>query len=134
MSIRRNTTNRLSLIRQCGTCGKSIGTSADSPWIRQMPKGDKKQATVYFCSSVCYQKSYKHIGWYDGKSDERRAAKEAARDVSGKNKRYYQRNKNRIKKQHKVRYWDKHDEFIAQGAFYRKKRKLIGGGKGEVSV
>lgn len=36
---------RLTLIRTCGTCGKTFSTTAESPWIRQVPRDGKKQAT-----------------------------------------------------------------------------------------
>lgn len=35
MSVRRQTANRLTLFRTCGTCGKQIVTTADTPWVRQ---------------------------------------------------------------------------------------------------
>lgn len=90
MSLRRNTTNRLRLERQCHTCGRWIMTTADTPWMRQMYNVDgKKQKTCYFCSSGCFQASYKHIGWYDGKAEQRRQEKEARRDIREKNRRYY---------------------------------------------
>lgn len=72
MSVRRDTTNRLTLFRTCGTCGRSIVTTADTPWVRQVERDGKKQATTYFCSERCFAASYKHIGWYDGKAQERR--------------------------------------------------------------
>lgn len=31
MSVRRQTANRLTLFRTCGTCGKQIVTTADTP-------------------------------------------------------------------------------------------------------
>lgn len=47
MSVRRNTTNRLTLYRVCYTCGKSFRTTADNPFMRQMYNVDgKKQKTV----------------------------------------------------------------------------------------
>ena len=83
MSVRRNTTNRLTLYRTCGTCGRQIVTTADTPWVRQVERDGKKQATTYFCSEKCFAASYKHIGWYDGKAEERRKLKEARRAGSG---------------------------------------------------
>lgn len=61
MSVRRDTTNRLTLCRTCGTCGRSIVTTADTPWVRQVERDGKKQATTYFCSERCFAASYKHI-------------------------------------------------------------------------
>lgn len=75
MSVRRQTANRLTLFRTCGTCGKQIVTTADTPWVRQVERDGKKQATTYFCSEGCFAASYKHIGWFDGKAEERRKLK-----------------------------------------------------------
>lgn len=36
MSVRRQTANRLTLFRTCGTCGKQIVTTADTPWVRRL--------------------------------------------------------------------------------------------------
>ena len=63
MSVRRQTANRLTLFRTCGTCGKQIVTTADTPWVRQVERDGKRQATTYFCSEGCFAASYKHIGW-----------------------------------------------------------------------
>lgn len=34
MSVRRKTTNRLTLFRSCATCGREIVTTADTPFMR----------------------------------------------------------------------------------------------------
>ena len=88
MSVRRDTANRLTLYRTCGTCGRSIVTTADTPWVRQVERDGKKQATTYFCCESCFTASYKHIGWFDGKAEERRRAREAARDNRARNRAY----------------------------------------------
>lgn len=75
MSVRRQTANRLTLFRTCGTCGKQIVTTADTPWVRQVERDGKRQATTYFCSEGCFAASYKHVGWFDGKAEERRKLK-----------------------------------------------------------
>lgn len=80
MSVRRQTANRLTLFRTCGTCGKQIVTTADTPWVRQVERDGKRQATTYFCSEGCFAASYKHIGWFDGKAEERRRLKDRNRD------------------------------------------------------
>ena len=81
MSARRPyAEKRLTLFRICGTCGKTIVTTADTPWVRQVPRDGKKMATTYFCSEGCYAASYKHIGWFDGKAEERRRLKDRNRD------------------------------------------------------
>ena len=41
MSVRRQTANRLTLFRTCGTCGKQIVTTADTPWVRQVERDGK---------------------------------------------------------------------------------------------
>lgn len=65
MSVRRNTTNRLSLIRVCHTCGRSFPTTASTPFMRQIADvGGKRQKTCYFCSEACKLASYKHL--FDG--------------------------------------------------------------------
>ena len=57
MSVRRKTSNRLTLFRKCFICGKDIVTTADTPFVRQIANvNGKKQATVYFCSESCKQK------------------------------------------------------------------------------
>ena len=73
MSVKRKVVDkRLTLFRTCGICGKSFVTTADTPWVRQVPRDGKRQATTYYCSTTCYQASYKYKGWYDGKTEERR--------------------------------------------------------------
>lgn len=44
MSVRRQTANRLTLFRTCGTCGKQIVTTADTPWVRQVERDGKPPA------------------------------------------------------------------------------------------
>lgn len=46
MSVRRQTANRLTLFRTCGTCGKQIVTTADTPWVRQVERDGKRQAAA----------------------------------------------------------------------------------------
>ena len=58
MSVRRQTANRLTLFRTCGTCGKQIVTTADTPWVRQVERDGKRQATTYFCSEGCFAAEY----------------------------------------------------------------------------
>ena len=126
MSVRRKTTNRMTLYRTCGTCGKSIVTTADTPWVRQMVRDGRKQVTTYFCSSGCFQASYKHIGWYDGKAEERRCQKEAQRDRREYNRQYYADHRDAICARHRENYWADHDGSLATGRYNKKKRKLRG--------
>lgn len=125
MSVRRNTTNRLTLFRICGTCGRGITTTADTPWVRQTERDGKKQATTYFCSEKCFAASYKHIGWYDGKAEERRQEREARRDWKAKNRRYYAAHAEEIKERARAYRATHKDEVAADNAYYKQKRKLL---------
>ena len=125
MSVRRDTTNRLTLFRTCGTCGRSIVTTADTPWVRQVERDGKKQATTYFCSERCFAASYKHIGWYDWKAQERRRAREAARDNRERNRRYYAQHAEEIKAGHREHRRLHVGQNAADCAYQRRKRKLL---------
>lgn len=126
MSVRRKTTNRLTLYRKCGTCGREFRTTADCPWMRQLPRDGKKQATTYYCSTGCYAKSYKHIGWYDGKALQRRQEREAARGYEKERAdRYRAEHREEINAKARERYWANRDEMLARMAYNRKKRKLL---------
>lgn len=125
MSVRRNTTNRLTLYRTCGTCGRQIVTTADTPWVRQVERDGKKQATTYFCSEKCFAASYKHIGWYDGKAEERRKLKEARRDWKTKNRKYREAHAEELREKARLRRLDNPGMDAADSAYNRKKRKLL---------
>lgn len=131
MSVRRQTTNRRTLYRTCGTCGKNIVTTADTPWIRSIVTPEKKQVTTYYCSEKCYAASYKHIGWFDGKADERRRAREAARDSRERCRRYNEAHREERREYARKRREENPGLAAADSAYYRKKRKLI---KEEVTV
>lgn len=91
MSVRKQTANRLTLFRTCHVCGKSIVTTADTPFVRQLKNVDGKKAkSCYFCSEKCKIITYKHL--FDGHADDRRKMREAARDIKEKNYRYYHAN------------------------------------------
>lgn len=125
MSVRRDTANRLTLYRTCGTCGRSIVTTADTPWVRQVERDGKKQATTYFCCESCFAASYKHIGWFDGKAEERRRAREAARDNRARNRAYNAAHAEERREKAR-RYRQEHPGLAAaDSAFYRKKRRLL---------
>jgi len=79
MSVRRKTNNRLILFRTCGTCGQEFSTSADSPFIRQLPRDGKRQATTYFCCESCYRASYKYTS--PGKARLRNAGPGRRREI-----------------------------------------------------
>ncbi len=125
MSVRRNTTNRLTLYRTCGTCGRQIVTTADTPWVRQVERDGKKQATTYFCSEKCFAASYKHIGWYDGKAEERRKLKEARRDWKTKNSKYREAHAEELREKARLRRLANPGMAAADSAYNRKKRKLL---------
>lgn len=125
MSVRRNTTNRLTLYRTCGTCGRQIVTTADTQWVRQVERDGKKQATTYFCSEKCFAASYKHIGWYDGKAEERRKLKEARRDWKTKNRKYREAHAEELREKARLRRLANPGMAAADSAYNRKKRKLL---------
>lgn len=125
MSVRRDTDNRRTLFRECGTCGRTFVTSAGSPWMRQVPKDGKRQCTTYYCSSKCLKASYKHIGWYDGKAEERRKAKEARRDRSESNRLYYAANAERERERARLYFAENREACLAAMRYSRMKRKLI---------
>ena len=127
MSKRRNTKNRLMLVRSCHTCGRSFSVTADSPFMRQMPNVDgKKQKTCYFCTEKCFAASYKHIGWFDGLAWKRRQEKEAARDTAEKNRRYDAAHAERERARARARYWADPESARKNSAYQRRKRKLMG--------
>lgn len=126
MAVRRKTENRLTLHRVCHTCGRAMVTTADTPFMRQLYSVDgKKQKTCYFCCEACKRASYKYTGWYDGKAEERRRAKEAARDVTEKNRRYYQEHAEQERERQRKRYWANPDSQRLSSEYNRKKRKLL---------
>lgn len=126
MSVRRNAENRIPLVRICGTCGKEFSTTASSPWIRQIPRDGKKMATTYYCSTCCFQKSYKHIGWYDGKADQRRKEKDRNRtDNKERWKKYSEAHRKELNEKRMKRYWANREEELLNNVFYRKKRKML---------
>lgn len=124
MSVRRKTANRLTLYRTCHTCGKNIVTTADTPWVRQIVI-DGRQVTCYFCSEICKRESYKHPGWWDGLADARRRAKEAARDVLEKNRRYYSAHAEQERQRARERYWSDPESARADNRYQREKRRAL---------
>lgn len=93
--------------------------------MRQVERDGKKQATTYFCSERCFAASYKHIGWYDGKAQERRRAREAARDNRERNRRYYAQHAEEIKAGHREHRRLHVGQNAADCAYQRRKRKLL---------
>lgn len=129
MSARRPyVEKRLTLFRTCGTCGKTIVTTADTPWVRQVPRDGKKMATTYYCSEGCYAASYKHIGWFDGKAEERRRLKDQNRDPERERERwrqYYAAHREERIEAARQRRRENPGLAAADNAYYRRKRKLM---------
>lgn len=134
MSVRRATKNRLTLFRECGTCGKSFVTTADTPFVRQLyDVGGKHQKTTYFCSGTCMYASYKYKGFYDGKADERRKARQQAQNEKRRGspqerdrcRKYNEAHREERRARRMEHYWTHHEEELAANRFYKKKRKLL---------
>ena len=125
MSVRRQTTNRRILYRTCGVCGKAITTTADTPFVRQL-MCEGRQITTYFCSETCKNSTYKHL--FDGRADIRRAEREANRDRTASNKRYYELHAEQERERQRQRYWSDPERYRAENRYQRKKRQLIAGG------
>ena len=124
MSVRRKTENRLSLIRTCHTCGLTFPTTAASPWMRQLCNVDgRKQKTCYFCSEACKRASYQYSGWWDGLTQARRAARDAAR-AKEKNRRYYAAHAEKERHRARERYWSDPEGARADQEYQRRKRTL----------
>lgn len=124
MSIRKNTTNRYTLFRTCYVCGQTMITTADTPFMRQLYDVDgKKQKTVYFCSESCKESTYKHH--FDGLAWKRREEKEARRDNSERNKRYYETHADERREYAKQRYHSMSDEERAKLNAYRRRQRAM---------
>lgn len=125
MSVRKKTTNRLTMHRSCGTCGRMITTTADTPWLRQIPRDGKRQASTYFCSEACFAASYKHKGWFDGLAAQRRKEKESHRDIRTKNARYYAAHRVQMQLRRRRQYRSDPEASRRDNEFYRCKRKML---------
>lgn len=124
MSVRRKTNNRLTLYRTCHACGRAFRTTADHPFIRQIPADGKKQKTCYFCCEACWRASYAHPGWWDGLADASRKAREAARNTREKNQRYYTAHAAELRQRARERYWSDPEAARENNRYQRKKRRL----------
>jgi hypothetical protein len=98
-------------------------TTADSPFMRQLPADGKKQKTCYFCSESCKNASYKHK--FDGKAQQRAAERYKSRDIRAKNRLYYLRHQEQEKVRAKARYWSDPESARANMQYYRRKRALL---------
>ena len=126
MSVRRDTKNRLTLYRECHTCGLEIVTTADTPFVRQLHNvAGQKQKTCYFCPESCWRASYKRPGWRDGLAGARRRAKEAARDKKEKNRRYYDTHAEQERQRARERYWSDPESARADNRYQREKRRIL---------
>lgn len=126
MSVRRKTvlTGRKTLFRQCDICGKSIVTTADTPFIRQVLR-EGRQLTVYYCSESCKKASYKYVSWFDGRAEERRKERKNKRDVREKNRRYYAAHADAERERARIYRLNHPEEVAANNAYNKKKRKLL---------
>jgi len=119
MAVRRNTTNRLTLFRTCAICGQTMITTADTPFVRQLPNmGGKKQKTCYFCSESCKRESYIHN--CDGHAWKRRQEKESSRDITAKNKRFYDAHSDELRARRRAQYYAMTVEERAKENAYRR--------------
>lgn len=100
-------------------------TSACTPFVRQVPRDGKRQATTYFCCEKCFCESYKHIGFFDGKAEERRAQREAGRDRREYRKQYYAEHAEEERRKARERYWADPVAAAAANSYNRKKRRLL---------
>ncbi|MDR0905804.1 MAG: hypothetical protein LBN00_06485 [Oscillospiraceae bacterium] len=127
MSVRRATTNRWILFRDCGICGKRIRTTADTPFVRSIKNASTGgvQKTIYFCSDKCKASSYIHK--WDGKAAERRAERESKRDISAKNRRYYESHHEAECDRQRKAYHENRDERLLDLAYQRRKRAIMRG-------
>ncbi len=93
--------------------------------MRQMPRDGKKQAITYFGAEKCHAASDKHIGWFDGKAEQRRAEREANRDKREKNRRYYAAHREEMIERAR-RYREANPGVAAaDSAYARQQRKLL---------
>lgn len=127
MSVRRETPNRLTLFRECAICGKSIVTTAATPWMRMVTTtkdGKRQQRVQYYCSSKCKAASYVHR--FDGKAAERKAEKDRQRDIAKKNRRYYEAHREQEKARQKARYRANIEASRLTVRFNHEKRRVLG--------
>lgn len=127
MSVRRETENRLTLFRECAICGKSIVTTASTPWMRMVTTtedGKRRQRVQYYCSSKCKTASYVHL--FDGKAAERKAEKDRQRDTTEKNRRYYETHREQEKARQKARYWANIEASRLAVQYNHQKRRAMG--------
>lgn len=127
MSVRRETENRLTLFRECAICGKSIVTTAATPWMRMVTTtedGKRRQMVQYYCSGKCKAASYVHR--FDGKAAERKAEKDRQRDTTEKNRRYYEAHREQEKARQKARYWANIEASRLVVQYNHQKRRAMG--------
>ena len=125
MSVRKDTRNRKTLIRACGTCGVEFLTTAGTPWLRQVPRDGKRQVNTYYCCETCFSASYRHR--FDGKAKERRAERERNRDRTEYRKKRYAENRDRELAYARARYWADPEAARAANRYAKKKRRLLAG-------
>lgn len=129
MSVRRKTVlnGRITLFRQCDICGKNIITTSDTPFVRSVPKNGR-QLICYYCSENCKRASYKHIGWWDGKTEERKRERDAKRDRGNYYKERYAAHAEELREKRREYVRTHPEQIAADNAYYRRKRKLMNEG------
>lgn len=124
MSVRRQAISRITLHRNCGTCGKLFMTNTDTLLVRQVPRDGKKQAITYYCSRSCFKASYKYN--MDGKEWLRRKERESVRDNRERNRKYYAAHAEQERDRKRRNYWANREDRVEDMRFNRKKIKLMG--------
>lgn len=90
-----------------------------------------ERSKAYYCSEGCYAASYKHIGWFDGKAEERRRLKDQSRDPERERerwRRYYAAHREERIEAARQRRRENPGLAAADNAYYRRKRKLMAEG------
>lgn len=124
--MRRNATSRKTLHRECGTCGKTFTTTADTPFMRNIRK-DGKYKNTYYCCQSCYKKSYKYDMWanqVEKRREKDRKYYEAHKEEKAeKNRQYYQANKERIKAYQRTYREENYEQCLQAVRYNHLKRK-----------
>lgn len=105
-------------------CGKNIITTADTPFVRQLPNvNGKKQATVYFCSEHCKESTYKHH--FDGLAWKRKELRDQTRNIKEKNYKYYHEHEEDLRERRKIQYYlMSQDERDKENAYRRLRHSI----------
>lgn len=124
MSVRRKTTNRLTLYRTCHACGRVFRTTADHPFIRQIPADGKKQKTCYFCCESCWRASYAHPGWWDGMKMPAERPEKPPETSGRRTGDYYAAHAEELRQRARERYWSDPEAAREDNRYQRQKRRM----------